>query len=135
MADDCKVVWVLGAGFSKSLGGPLLGDLLSPKSWPELKSRYERVLAVGGQLPADLTERQAQEHGRFLDSSEVRTIYEIFAYGTANFFEWRSTLNQDRGNDGGLRIWTDAEHFLEQLDSVAVSPSAKATILNIRARA
>jgi hypothetical protein len=24
-----KVVWILGSGFSKSLGGPLLADLLS----------------------------------------------------------------------------------------------------------
>ncbi len=30
MADAPRTVWILGAGFSRSLGGPLLPDLLSP---------------------------------------------------------------------------------------------------------
>jgi hypothetical protein len=37
-----KTVWVLGAGFSRSLGGPLLTDLLSPKSRNESREAFER---------------------------------------------------------------------------------------------
>jgi hypothetical protein len=29
---DGKIVWILGAGFSKSLGAPLLSELLTPES-------------------------------------------------------------------------------------------------------
>jgi hypothetical protein len=35
-----KVVWILGAGFSKSLGGRLLPELLSEKSQAETKSKF-----------------------------------------------------------------------------------------------
>lgn len=43
-----RVVWILGAGFSKSLGGPLLPSLLSSRS-------AERIQAVYGRTPG-LTE-------------------------------------------------------------------------------
>lgn len=36
MADEKRVVWVLGAGFSKPLGGPMLKDLLSLESRRDL---------------------------------------------------------------------------------------------------
>ncbi len=29
-SDEGSTVWILGAGFSRSLGGPLLGDLFKP---------------------------------------------------------------------------------------------------------
>ena len=35
-----KTVWILGAGFSRSLGGPLLGDLLTERGELEFKSRF-----------------------------------------------------------------------------------------------
>jgi hypothetical protein len=35
-----KIVWVLGAGFSKPLGGPLLTDLLTPQSAAKLGACY-----------------------------------------------------------------------------------------------
>jgi len=41
VSDDVKsVVWVLGAGFSQSLGGPLLGTLLSEGSLADLQACY-----------------------------------------------------------------------------------------------
>jgi len=36
-------VWILGAGFSKPLGGPLLGKLLSPESERDLRVRYSKM--------------------------------------------------------------------------------------------
>lgn len=37
---EVKDVWVLGAGFSASLGGPLLDDLFSERSEIELQAKY-----------------------------------------------------------------------------------------------
>ena len=37
---EVKTVWILGAGFSRSLGGPLLGDLLSPSGQAGVESFY-----------------------------------------------------------------------------------------------
>jgi hypothetical protein len=38
--DDMRTVWLLGAGFSKSLGGPLLVDLFQPRSWKSDQERF-----------------------------------------------------------------------------------------------
>jgi hypothetical protein len=35
-----KTVWVLGAGFSRGLGGPLLGNLLSEASYDNISHVY-----------------------------------------------------------------------------------------------
>ena len=31
-----KTVWILGAGFSRALGGPLLADLFRPETYQEV---------------------------------------------------------------------------------------------------
>jgi hypothetical protein len=38
-----KVVWILGAGFSKPLGGPMLADLLSASSQPAVDAIYSGI--------------------------------------------------------------------------------------------
>jgi hypothetical protein len=43
--DRGRVVWILGAGFSKSLGGPLLPDLLSERSRVDAVARFGKPLA------------------------------------------------------------------------------------------
>jgi hypothetical protein len=43
MSSDKKVVWVLGAGFSKSLGGPLLGDLLSHRGIRYVQAKFPKI--------------------------------------------------------------------------------------------
>lgn len=43
---DRKIVWILGAGFSRSLGGPLLADLFSQEKRLELKERYPECDAL-----------------------------------------------------------------------------------------
>jgi hypothetical protein len=40
-----RVVWVLGAGFSAALGGPLLPELFSPNSAEEIRFRYGKGFA------------------------------------------------------------------------------------------
>jgi hypothetical protein len=40
MSDTRKTVWILGAGFSRSLGGPLLTDLLSPSAQAAVGTMY-----------------------------------------------------------------------------------------------
>jgi len=71
-----RVVWVLGSGFSRPLGGPLLDELLSPRM---------------GSLVA----------ARFGDPEEAHHhVREVFA----------------RHLKQGLRLWENAEQFLDILD-------------------
>jgi hypothetical protein len=41
--DNMRTVWLLGAGFSKSLGGPLLVDLFRPRSWQADQERFQEM--------------------------------------------------------------------------------------------
>jgi hypothetical protein len=45
-----KVVWVLGSGFSKSLGGPLLEELFDPHRWRYVRSMISRQTGIKGDL-------------------------------------------------------------------------------------
>ncbi len=38
-----SVVWILGSGFSKSLGGPLLVDLLSHRGKAIVQTRFKQI--------------------------------------------------------------------------------------------
>jgi hypothetical protein len=45
---DRNVVWILGSGFSRGLGGPLLYELLSRKAYTEIQSKFrEKVKSCG----------------------------------------------------------------------------------------
>jgi hypothetical protein len=46
-----KTVWILGAGFSRSLGGPLLTDLLSEASVHRVTRTYELNFKSDGDMP------------------------------------------------------------------------------------
>lgn len=84
-----KRVWIVGAGFSRSLGAPLLNDLLSPAARMAIESHYPS-------LPKAVTE----------------PVFWLYHYGT-DFAE--GTL-ESIGITRGVRKWRDAEHFLETLD-------------------
>lgn len=43
MADEKKIVWVLGAGFSKALGGPMLNELLTQPGYDEWVARHPEL--------------------------------------------------------------------------------------------
>ena len=40
MATEPKIVWIVGAGFSRSLGAPLLADLFSRESCETVADYY-----------------------------------------------------------------------------------------------
>lgn len=90
-------VWILGAGFSRSLGAPLLTDLLGPVTALSIRSRYP---ALGKEAWLD----------------ELLTFY---GFGTN--FEQGHPLKA-LPSMSGRRLWWNAEHFLEELDeSVDIS--------------
>jgi hypothetical protein len=93
-----KTVWVLGAGFSRSLGGVLLDDLLSPATNNLVQALYADNVYIGHcDGPRDDGARHAAQ--------AVRLLYE--EYGPKS--RTRTV------------IWTDAEAFLDQLDAAARS--------------
>jgi hypothetical protein len=102
-----KRVWILGAGFSRSLGGPLMFDLLS------LASR-RRILRA---YPQHISEQDAD------------LIFWLFHCG-AGFPEGPLHPDWDNfgGKVGGERRWQDAEEFLDIVDS-ARTERAKAGLL------
>jgi hypothetical protein len=74
-----KIVWILGAGFSRPLGGPLLPDLISGTSsstllaaFPELKSNMDRWLKrVGGLFEAQRRKEDLpRSHRLWADAEE-----------------------------------------------------------------
>jgi hypothetical protein len=87
---------VLGAGFSRSLGGPLLQDLLS------VASRFRVYAEYGAVLAQDVTD----------------PVYWLYHFGS-NFEE--GTLDPTVKMQGA-RLWRNAEEFLEVLDEAAASP-------------
>jgi len=102
MADARRTVWILGAGFSRSLGGPLLPDLLSPPM-----NNFVGALYGGNQFIGDVG-----MHGPRVDDQRaersaaelVRRLYEQCGGATA---------------EPGRRFWEDAEAFLDQVDAAA----------------
>src|SRR5256885_159825 len=90
------IVWVLGAGFSKPLGGPLLGTVLSAEAEQDLVVRY----------PQDEYTRLWDDHARM-----ARNIY---------WYGYR--LSRDRAPiaDAGTEdLWKDAEEYLDYLATAA----------------
>lgn len=83
-----NVVWILGAGFSKSLGAPLLSGLLSRES-------LVRVLAVWGDAETALGDQKL--------ATQVVQLY----LGGVSGFEHISPR---------ARLWEHAEEYLERLD-------------------
>jgi hypothetical protein len=81
-----KRVWILGAGFSRPLGGPLLPDLMRPEVIANLDATY----------PAAPYQRDKGQH---------QVVLKTYGYGT-NFQQGRP-----RGTEGlpGENIWSDAE--------------------------
>lgn len=100
--EDPRRVWILGAGFSRPLGGPLLTDLLSDHM------RYEMELRYGG----DVTP--------YLSRCETRYVYQLFQRGTVG------SLPHSRKPFS--RAWSNAEEFLVWLDDAKsdnASPAAR----------
>lgn len=93
-----KVVWVLGAGFSKPLGGPMLADLLS------LESRRDIL----------------EQH----PTKDDPGVYWLYHYGR----KFPDGFLKDRGESysptiRGENLWEHAEDYLDKLDTAAHSPA------------
>ncbi|HEY2030914.1 MAG TPA: SIR2 family protein, partial [Myxococcales bacterium] len=97
-----RTVWVLGAGFSKPLGGPLLGDLLLPESLDNLRATY------------------GERFGKLFDVYAT-TAHRLYNHGIR--FE-RGHVQRDDGV--GQRLWYDPEEFLEIIDLAATKPDSRA---------
>lgn len=91
-----KRVWIVGAGFSRSLGAPLLNDLLSPAARLAIMARFSDLLP----------------------EAESDPVFWLYHYGT-DFAE--GTL-EPIGLKRGVRRWRDAEQFLETLDEACDKP-------------
>ncbi len=97
------VVWVLGAGFSRALGGPLLPDLFDRRLW----SRIGSVLADAG-VDEDVQKKIDELHDWF---SACWTRSEFFGYQR---FDDSNSPRRDL-----VEAVTDAEEFLERLEQLA----------------
>ena len=100
-----NVVWVLGAGFSRSLGGPLLPQLLSLGSRQALLARAE------------------SNKGAYWPDGADR-VYQLYHYGI-RYREGRVALGDLLPTAPGIDAWAHAEEFLEYLDRATVSDAAR----------
>src|SRR5438128_8731818 len=101
---DAKRVWILGAGFSRSLGGPLMTDLLSLAAWRLILATYRSV------IPKD----------------DADLVFWLFHFG--NGFPEGSP--DPRIDISGEARWRDAEHFLEILDNASADKAKEAIIID-----
>lgn len=114
-----RVVWIIGAGFSRSLGGPLMNDLLAPELAEDLAVTYD---------PATFPKLfdQAARCAHWLHNYGRK--FELGEPPTADTKSWRAMLDEAPvvgalvPNDPGERLWWDPEVYLSALDSAAAHP-------------
>jgi hypothetical protein len=83
-----RVVWVLGAGFSAALGGPVLTELFTPNSAEEIRFRYGKGFAELFDTPAE----------------RVRSLYAVGLTGNMwanaeDFIDYLDTAAEPRGKN------------------------------------
>lgn len=88
-----KRVWILGAGFSRPLGGPLLRDLLSMRSWRKHSYLFKE----------------------FFDRDDVKDLYLLFAWGTG--YPDGTVFGKPIARPG-CKQFVDAEDFLLQIQDM-----------------
>lgn len=90
-------VWILGAGFSRALGAPLLSDLFSLRKRTVFMSVYPTLFGI---------ENQA-----------IHQAYALFHHGM-NYPEGY-LFEPNFATPRGTKLWRDAENFIEELDDAA----------------
>lgn len=137
-----RVVWILGSGFSKPLGGPLLDELLSEGMYRKLKMHTDdkRSAEVGKVKEEDQKRIRREEEIKDVqntlgeegiisppfaldyrpqaskESQEVNSPY--FQFETAFRDATEFFLQKEIGQSASTveRAWADAEEFLEEID-------------------
>lgn len=94
-----KIAWILGAGFSYPVGGPLLSDLFTPLSWELTEGRF------GGR----------QEYSVITPDS--RAAHWLYNYGRK--FPQGVLRSWQKWTPPGEILWAHAEEFLARLDTVS----------------
>lgn len=90
-------VWILGAGFSRPLGGPLLNELMRPEVRNHLEASYPRKVF------------------KRMDDLFHEIVLHLYAYGS----RFKEGTPPGVPAQAGELIWTDAEQFLDYLDTAA----------------
>ncbi|MCA9626511.1 MAG: SIR2 family protein [Myxococcales bacterium] len=103
--EETRIVWVLGSGFSRPLGGPTLEQLLSPSSHEELKLRFPIAEYPRVHNAASVFARRLYLYGRAYDIGRIAQRDNALA---------------------GERLWDHAETFLDYLDVAAGAPDSVA---------
>ncbi len=104
-AEDRRIVWILGAGFSKPLGAPLLDDLFLPATWDLYAIQY------------------GESRFSKLRSKTAEAVHWLYNHGRrftlGRSISWNWTFD-------GEALWANAEEFLDYLDTAATAPTAAA---------
>ena len=100
-----STVWIIGSGFSKSLGGPLLNDLLSERSGNEARARLIELASAYGVI--DRLMMDASKPGDEIPN--YHAVYEVFA----------QHLRGSEESKGKAVHWENAEEFLTFVDSTS----------------
>jgi hypothetical protein len=104
MAEPKRIAWILGAGFSRSLGGPLLADMLSP-----------RLLAAGLAMCPSIRD-------------EVSPAYELFwRHHKEESFQRHHAKVEERTLNATL--WEHAEEYLDFVDAACAAERGAAAAL------
>src|SRR6266852_733920 len=109
MSDETKrVVWILGAGFSRSLGGPLFETLFGPWSMANLEAHFP---------PTEFKQLYAPAAG--VDVPAVEIAHWLYNYGRK--FDLGKNAEQGHLPNAwlqaiGQKLWQDAEEYLQILD-------------------
>jgi hypothetical protein len=106
MSKEKKVVWILGAGFSRSLGGPLLSELFT---WESLEAIFATYPNFCDQNQRKILERIVRAY--------LFGVYDIELSDTS-----KEQVAVGHATDSYRRhLWKHSEEFLERLDIAAAS--------------
>lgn len=111
-----KTVWILGAGFSRPLGGPLLNDLLVTKDRLTLS---RQLFALGGEK----LRLRGPNPGEVLLGHELENplLKEPHNAAFVGIHDLCSGFQKHRRGEPNLAgFWSDAEDFLDLLETVCL---------------
>ena len=109
-----KTVWILGAGFSRSLGAPLLSDLLTIPAARLVLSEYP---AKFPEKDLALAVSHAYEHG----SRRSRSLFEPHWDHAEEFIELLSLANRREGSVPAKRLFGYLERLIAETPSRVMS--------------